>query len=391
MSELLLLRIECALVIARPRLVAACRPGRASERQEGGGEVECRCAMIIVVGAGVFGLSSALHLAQHGADVLVVEAGPLISGYDDERVVRTGSKYRGTSADTSRVVRPDYGSNPVYTRMMKRALMGWREWSQQAAAEGRAAPYHEVGFLLLRRGRDLPDSCFEGESRRFLTSEGFELRDLPPSLAAKFPAWAWKVRPALSEPGSAHSRPLVHRRVLQDVSGYLNPSAGWADCPATLSFMARLCRAAGVEIMPNSPVEALLVNKRSAFTPAPLPVPIMTCTRSRNHRRACTGVRLRGGSEIRLTTSAAGASFPWSGVVVAAGPWTPVLVPEAKPLMRPIAQPIFYMHTSDPALYRPERFPGASLLPSPTPSAPLLTSIQFLLPISAAPGTMGSL
>ena len=70
---------------------------------------------IIVVGAGVMGLWSALRLRQEGHDVLMVD--PWEAGHS-----------RGTSGDESRVIRAGYGGARLYAGWGERSLKLWSGW-----------------------------------------------------------------------------------------------------------------------------------------------------------------------------------------------------------------------------------------------------------------------
>lgn len=156
---------------------------------------------VVVVGAGVFGLSTAIHALESGCRVLVVENGPLVREDVDADVVRRGSRFRGTSVDASRIVRPDYGANSTYTGLMRDALVSWREWNAEARRTGAATPYQEVGWMVLRRSADMPPGSFERESYDTLQRHGFALRALRgPDVAASYPAWSWTVRPRRRRP-----------------------------------------------------------------------------------------------------------------------------------------------------------------------------------------------
>ncbi len=69
---------------------------------------------VAVVGAGVFGAWTALHLARSGKRVLLLDAyGP---GHS-----------RSSSGDESRIIRMGYGADEIYTRWSMRSLAKWKE------------------------------------------------------------------------------------------------------------------------------------------------------------------------------------------------------------------------------------------------------------------------
>ena len=64
---------------------------------------------VAVIGAGVFGAWTALHLARRGKSVILLEAyGP---GHS-----------RSSSGDESRIIRMGYGKDEIYTRWSHRSL-----------------------------------------------------------------------------------------------------------------------------------------------------------------------------------------------------------------------------------------------------------------------------
>jgi glycine/D-amino acid oxidase-like deaminating enzyme len=48
--------------------------------------------------------------------------------------------------------------------------------------------------------------------------------------------------------------------------------------------------------------------------------------------------------------------FHASHVVIAAGAWTPFLIPELSSVMKAVGQPVFHLKPADPDLFRPPRF-----------------------------------
>ena len=88
---------------------------------------------VAVVGAGVFGAWTALHLARRGKRVLLVDAyGP---GHS-----------RSSSGDESRIIRMGYGADEIYTQWSQRSLIRWKELF---AATRNEALFRKTGVLWL--------------------------------------------------------------------------------------------------------------------------------------------------------------------------------------------------------------------------------------------------
>jgi glycine/D-amino acid oxidase-like deaminating enzyme len=93
---------------------------------------------VAVVGAGAFGGWTALHLRRRGFDVTLLDAwGP-------------GNARASSAGGESRVIRGSYGAKPIYTQMVARALVLWREnqakWNSQLL--------HEIGALFMAPKED---------------------------------------------------------------------------------------------------------------------------------------------------------------------------------------------------------------------------------------------
>ncbi|OKL56591.1 hypothetical protein UA08_08178 [Talaromyces atroroseus] len=90
---------------------------------------------IIIVGAGAFGLSTALHLARRGyTDVTVFDKQP----YDDSRY----SYFQGcdaASADINKIIRAGYGKDVIYQDITLEAVEGWNQWNAELAS-GQTVP-----------------------------------------------------------------------------------------------------------------------------------------------------------------------------------------------------------------------------------------------------------
>src|SRR5215470_3034622 len=93
---------------------------------------------VAVIGAGVFGAWTALHLARRGKRVILLEAyGP---GHS-----------RSSSGDESRIIRMGYGKDEIYTRWSQRSLILWKELF---AATGNEPLFQQTGVLWLAASSD---------------------------------------------------------------------------------------------------------------------------------------------------------------------------------------------------------------------------------------------
>ena len=77
---------------------------------------------VLVVGAGIFGLTTALELVTRGHRVSLLDPGPLPSPL-------------AASTDVSKVVRIEYGGDAVYERLAERARAGWLDWNAELFGE----------------------------------------------------------------------------------------------------------------------------------------------------------------------------------------------------------------------------------------------------------------
>jgi glycine/D-amino acid oxidase-like deaminating enzyme len=164
---------------------------------------------IVIVGAGVFGLTAALTLRQRGWRVTILDPGPVPTP-------------AAASTDISKVVRMDYGADELWTELGRKSLERWPGWNRESGQP----LFHNDGFLVLSRAPMQPGG-FEFESFKLLTTQGEKLEQLnSSSLAARFPAWASEHYP----------------------DGYLNPTGGWAESGKVVAWLAQKARREGVEV-----------------------------------------------------------------------------------------------------------------------------------------------
>jgi sarcosine oxidase / L-pipecolate oxidase len=197
------------------------------------------------------------------------------------------------STDISKIVRLDYGDDELYTRLMEDALERWRSSS--------LAPFfHETGVLFLRAS-PLSPGGFEHDSYELLSRRGHRLERLDrKAIARRFPCWT-----------------------AEHLEGYWNPAGGWAESGNVVRRLLLEARDAGVRVVEGVTVHRLLE------------------TDSR-----VVGVAVEGGGELR-------SDF----VVVAAGSWTPRLLPFTRGLFRSVGQPVFHLAPSDAARFTEASFP----------------------------------
>ena len=201
------------------------------------------------------------------------------------------------SNDVSRMIRMDYGDDELYSDLGAKAIEGWHAWN---AKRGKPL-YHEDGFLVLTSHSLGPDDV-EKKSYDVLTATGWPLERVnSETVAERFPQW-----------NSIHY-----------TDGYYNPRGGWGEAGETVTFLAEEAAASGIEIRTGFPVEAVLVEAGRA-----------------------AGLRSENGDEVRADC-----------VVVAAGVWTPRLIPELKDVMSPVSQTLVYLRPTLPERFRPPHFP----------------------------------
>ena len=176
---------------------------------------------ILIVGAGVFGLTAALALRERGWRVTLLDPGPVPTP-------------TAASTDISKVVRMDYGADELWTELGRKSLERWPGWNRESGQP----LFHNDGFLVLSRAPMQPGG-FEFESFKLLTAQGDKLARLNSSLiAARFRAWAAERYP----------------------DGYLNPTGGWAESGRVIGWLAQKARREGVPVVERCAFARLLEN-----------------------------------------------------------------------------------------------------------------------------------
>lgn len=174
---------------------------------------------IIIIGAGIFGVTAALELAERGHDIKLFDPGPL--PHPD-----------ASSTDISKAIRMDYGADEFYMDLMETAFEGWDAWN----AKWPQPLYHQDGVLFLSRTALQPGG-FEYDSYELLKKHGHQpARITSETLRQKYPAWNSANYP----------------------DGYFNPRAGWASSGKVVSQLILDAQAAGVALHEGEDFEQLI-------------------------------------------------------------------------------------------------------------------------------------
>ncbi|KAL5338672.1 FAD dependent oxidoreductase [Aspergillus crustosus] len=186
---------------------------------------------ILIVGGGVFGLSTALSLSQRhpASKITLLEASPTIPNP------------HGSSVDTSRIIRADY-SHPTYAKLAAEATDLWRctDWGH----EGR---YTQNGLLLVYPHGDSTAKEYTSKSYHNVKALGENAQFLPTKQDVLSAA------PAYGE-------------TLNVAGGYVNWSSGWADAETGVRFAKQKLDAEGKVHFVTGKVSRLLISEKDNRT-----------------------------------------------------------------------------------------------------------------------------
>jgi glycine/D-amino acid oxidase-like deaminating enzyme len=168
---------------------------------------------VIVVGAGINGVTAAIELKKRGHGVILVDPGPLPHPL-------------AASTDVSKAVRAAYGVDEDYTELAERSIKLWCNWNEEFGRQ----LYHEIGVMFVRR-REMATGDFEYESFKILQQRGHKVERMNSAqLWKRFPAW----------------NPELFR------DGVLEVEAGYAESGRVVAALVERARFVGVELRQNS-------------------------------------------------------------------------------------------------------------------------------------------
>ncbi|KAJ5708679.1 hypothetical protein N7488_008480 [Penicillium malachiteum] len=168
---------------------------------------------VLIIGAGVFGISTAYHLAKRSSNpssITILDRAPPPSG-------------DAASTDVNKIVRADY-SSPLYMDLAFEAIEAWKTDPSFA----NAGVYHQSGWIAMNeRGSDLAERIRDN----FKTSGRPDpTRDMTEEEVRQ--SWGGILKDAKMDAFESY---------------YFNPSAGWADAGSAVKIMAEEAIRLGVQ------------------------------------------------------------------------------------------------------------------------------------------------
>jgi glycine/D-amino acid oxidase-like deaminating enzyme len=201
------------------------------------------------------------------------------------------------STDISKAVRAAYGADEEYTALAQRSIELWRKWNKEFGLE----LYHQVGVMFVCR-QEMKQGDFEYESFKILEQRGHKIERMNSArLWKRFPAW---------NPG-----------LYQD--GVLELEAGYVESGRVVAILSERAKSLGIEL----------------------------CEGARFSQLDESDDRVKG---IVLDN---GQRISGNVVIMAAGAWTPYILPFTRKFFRASGQPVFHLKPRQPELFEPERFP----------------------------------
>lgn len=251
---------------------------------------------IVIVGSGIFGLSTALHLARRGyRDVTVFDRQPC-----DELRYSYLNGADGASADMNKIIRSAYGGQTEYQTLSTEAIAGWTSWNEELATG-----------VTVPSGMSQKDRVFVPNGNISFSTDS----ELPP----------WEVACIKGMQAAGHEDKMLdttderHRKMAEAMNmGFaVDPfrrkernksNVGVLDTTGGMAVADKACRFAMLKAK-RLGVKFIFGSEHGHFD--------SFCYKYRNSTKEIVGIKTRDGK-----THAAAMT------ILACGGWTPVLLPE---------------------------------------------------------------
>ncbi|GKT65987.1 FAD dependent oxidoreductase [Colletotrichum tofieldiae] len=196
---------------------------------------------VLIIGSGVFGLTTAYELAQRpryaSTTITVLDRSPIPGPSED-----------AASVDSSRIIRADY-ADPAYARLAAEAQTEWRKTENPSdlGAEGR---YSQSGLCLVADPTPTASSAYSSSpspsSQTVNTNAQAKQKAKKTSLEYVRESYNNVVSLAGKDgdkiikelPTPAAIKDFLGTPIAPGTWGYINPLAGWADAGAAMSYLA---------------------------------------------------------------------------------------------------------------------------------------------------------
>ncbi|KAK7420936.1 hypothetical protein QQX98_002500 [Neonectria punicea] len=278
---------------------------------------------IVIVGAGIFGLSTAIHLAQRGYTNVTV--------FDKQPYEKTLYSYTdgcdAASADINKIIRSAYGSQIEYQDLTAEALQTWNVWNEELQRGGDAVPpgmtsadvvWINNGNISLSDADTLP--AFEKATVQSMEAAGHRGTQLINN-------------------DEDHLRLAEQKGLASAMQPFSKPALGVLDTTGGTAIADKACRFA-LHKAKTLGVRFVLDPKAGCFTAT-----------IQNSPDTITGIR-----------TADGKAHHASMIIMACGGWTPTLVPALDGLAETTAGSVIILQipASSPLRQRfsPSRFPS---------------------------------
>ncbi|WRT66076.1 uncharacterized protein IL334_003029 [Kwoniella shivajii] len=299
---------------------------------------------VIIVGAGVFGLSTALHMSRRGyKDITIFDLQPY-----HENSYDPAQGCDAASADVNKIYRCSYGEEIEYQNLALSGRKVWQSWNDQIASSSqtdlppaltpKTQLYVNNGFLRISTHSELSE--YDNVSLEYL--EKADLRKYQTVRTNKEDR-ARLAKLDKEQPGQnwMHKLDLFKDRLDPDngkpLDGFLDVTGGFTRADKACAWVLHLCKKAGVKFVlgkQEGKLSKLLEEKDSS-----------------------------GGKVMKGIQTADGKQHLGDLVIVAAGGWTPSIVPDMNRLLETTAGSVatVQLPKNRPDLwdkYSPEKFPA---------------------------------
>ncbi len=185
--------------------------------------METNSCEILIVGGGVFGISSAIELVKRKYQVTLINPDTI-------------PHHLAASTDITKIVRMEYGTDTEYFKMAELAIERFHQWNELFNEE----IYHQVGILMLCKEPLMsPAQAYEHSSYVQLKNAGYDIDNLSKNdIAKRFPA--------------------VNTENYYEAN--YNPIAGYVKSGRLVERLAQYAQSLGVIIKENQTAEELIID-----------------------------------------------------------------------------------------------------------------------------------